>query len=48
MELVVEGDEAEMTRFLAEIASAMADQIRDRQLEKGASTGEFVGFEIRR
>ena len=45
--LVVEGREAELRPFLAEIAKTFAREVTDTQVEEGVSTGEFTGFEIR-
>jgi len=46
--LVVEGDSAEIARFVTEIEEQMAGNIRsaDKSI-KTAATGEFLSFEIR-
>lgn len=45
---VIEGDPAELDRFLAALQEAMSGYIRDVRVTRGAVTGEFAGFEIRR
>ena len=47
VELVAEGDEAEINRFLAAVDDAMTGYIARRQSEKMPSQG-FTNFEIRR
>ena len=47
VELVVEGGDVEIRRFLAEIAAAFAGEISNTQLDDRVSTGEFSRFEIR-
>lgn len=46
VQLVAEGEEAELDRFLAKIADSMEGNIADRDLKRLAATGEFSGFEI--
>lgn len=45
--LVVEGRQAEVSRFLQEIATTFDRKVTDTHAENGVSTGEFSGFEIR-
>lgn len=45
--LVVEGDEAEVASFLAELAHLMSGYIRQAAVETVPATGEFSGFTIR-
>jgi len=47
VQVIVEGDPAELQRFVDEIQTAMGGYIRRTEIEKGAATGEFSGFEIR-
>ena len=47
VELVAEGSASELDELLAAIAEAMSGYIRDVQVEPGAATSEFTGFEIR-
>jgi acylphosphatase len=47
VQLVVEGDQAEIDAFLAEIALRMERNIRHVDAKREAATGEFAGFEIR-
>ena len=46
VELVVEGTPVELDRFLAEIANAMADHIRDVATSSELATGEYGSFVI--
>jgi acylphosphatase len=48
VQLVAEGDEAEVDRFLAKIADSMAGNITQANVERQSATGEFSGFEITR
>jgi len=45
---VAEGTRKELERFLTALEDAMAGHIREKSLERTASTGEFEAFEIRR
>jgi acylphosphatase len=47
VELVVEGDAAELDRFLADIAQTMVDYIRDARMTSAVATGQFSTFEVR-
>jgi acylphosphatase len=46
VQLVVEGMPAELDRFLAAIADALADYIHDARASIEPATGEFASFEI--
>lgn len=46
--IVVEGDQASLDAFLAEIETAMSGNITDRLVDKQSAKGEFNCFEIRR
>jgi acylphosphatase len=46
VELVVEGADDEISRFLGEIADRMIDNIRDSQISQSAATGQFTSFDI--
>ena len=48
VELVAEGVEAEVDRFLAKITDSMAGNIDHAEENRSAATGEFAGFEIAR
>jgi acylphosphatase len=48
VQLVAEGEEAEVDRFLAKIADSMAGNISHADVQRHAATGEFSGFEIAR
>jgi acylphosphatase len=48
VELVAEGEEAEVDRFLAKIADSMTGNISRAVEKRGEATGEFAGFEITR
>ena len=45
--LVVEGEPAEMRRFLSEIDNRLGEYIRDGKVAELAASGEFAGFSIR-
>lgn len=45
--IVVEGEPKELDRFLAELQSEMAGNIRTIAVDPGQATGEFSGFEVR-
>ena len=45
--LVAEGTKAEVDRFLAALATEMADYIHGQDEETGPATGEFAGFEVK-
>jgi acylphosphatase len=47
VQLVVEGEPDELTRFVDGIAERMADFIRRAAVDVRPATGEFAGFEIR-
>ena len=47
VELIAEGQEPEVERFLAEVAEAMSGNIHEATADTGGATGEFEGFEIR-
>ena len=47
VELVAEGEPAEIDRFLAELRGAMRRYIDGEQPQTRAVTGEFEGFSIR-
>ena len=46
VQLVVEGQAAEIDCFLASIRERMADYIAQAQEAKSPATGQFAGFEI--
>jgi acylphosphatase len=46
VELLVEGDPAELTAFLARLAETMSGYIDSTQQIEEAATGEFASFEI--
>jgi acylphosphatase len=46
VQLVVEGETAEIERLLVAIGQRMADHIRDAAITKSPATGEFRTFEI--
>jgi acylphosphatase len=46
VELVAEGSSAELDQMLDQIAAAMADFIRDRQVHVGPATGGYRSFEV--
>jgi acylphosphatase len=45
--VLVEGDAAELDRFLGELRAQMAQYIREVQTDVGPATGEFDDFDIR-
>ena len=46
VELIAEGDRAEVARFLAELTERMAGNIKHVDQQEGAGRGEFVGFSV--
>jgi acylphosphatase len=46
VELVAEGEEAEVERFLAEVGEAMGGYISRADVRVEAATGEFSGFGV--
>lgn len=48
VQLVAEGEQKEVERFLQKIADAMARNITHAEVRRGPATGEFASFEIRR
>lgn len=47
VELVAEGDRAEVEQFLGAVEQTMAGYIRGRQRHEGPATGGYQGFSIR-
>jgi len=47
VQLVAEGEPAELDRLVADIEQAMGDFIRNKQETESPATGEFDGFEVR-
>jgi acylphosphatase len=47
VELVAEGQAAELDQFMADIADRMSGYIRDVTVDTRPAVGEFAGFEIR-
>lgn len=47
VQTVVEGEPAEIDRFLEAVAKAMAGYVRDTQTQAGDATGEFADFDVR-
>jgi acylphosphatase len=47
VQLVVEGEPAELDRFMAAIAERMSGFIGDTTVDVRAATGEFRAFEVR-
>lgn len=45
---VIEGEQAELDRFIAAIQEAMRGCIRDTSIQSGPATGEFRDFSIAR
>lgn len=45
---VVEGEAAELDRFVAAIERAKRGNIDETRIDRDEATGEFTGFEIRR
>lgn len=48
VELIAEGEAAEVDRFLAKVADSMAGNISHADVQRQQATGEFAGFEITR
>ena len=48
VELVAEGEEAELDRFIAAVERAMADRIASQEMTESSPTGAFRAFEIGR
>ena len=48
VELVVEGEAAEVAALVAEIEERLREYFGRREAEESVATGEFSGFEIRR
>lgn len=46
VELVAEGDAAEVARFLDAVADRMAGYIRDTRVDAGEASGQYRGFSI--
>ena len=46
VELLVEGQEADVNAFLAKLAQRMAGYVTDVQIAADAATGEWSGFDI--
>ncbi len=46
VELLVEGAEAEVQRFLQEVRQWMHGYIEDEQIEERPATGKFTSFEV--
>ena len=47
VEVVLEGSEADIKKFLQKIESVFSLYIRDVDAEWGEATGEFSGFDVR-
>lgn len=47
VEAIVEGETAEVERFLTALRQDMADHIRDVQQHDGAAAGKFDRFDVR-
>ena len=47
VQLIAEGEAAQLDRFLESIQAEMADYIRDKQLDRQEPTGEFSDFGLR-
>lgn len=47
VQAVVEGEPAEIDRFLDAVAKAMSGYVRDARTEAGDATGEFADFDVR-
>lgn len=47
VELVVEGSEADVGRFLAAVAARMDEYVTGTEVIEATPTGEFSGFDIR-
>lgn len=48
VELVAEGSDAQVGRFLEAVRGRMAPNIDGEELARPAATGEFAGFSVRR
>jgi acylphosphatase len=48
VQLVAEGEEGELDRFLTKVAESMARNIEQADVKRQPATGEFSGFEISR
>jgi acylphosphatase len=46
VELVVEGERAELDAYLAEVRDYFFNHIRDERCDTQSATGQFSGFEI--
>jgi acylphosphatase len=44
---MVEGEQAELDRFVAAVKEAKGESIADVAITSGAATGEFVGFSVK-
>jgi acylphosphatase len=47
VELVVEGSEAEIERFLDMLRNRMSEHIDREEVRESSATGEFSGFDVR-
>ncbi|HUN81673.1 MAG TPA: acylphosphatase [Phycisphaerae bacterium] len=47
VQMVVEAEGPDVERFLAALNTEMSGNIRDRQEQQSAATGEFRGFDVR-
>lgn len=47
VELLVEGEKAELKRFLSELRRRLGQHIRDENMETQEASGQFQSFEIR-
>jgi len=47
VEVVVEGQSRDVERFLAAVDSEMSTNIRGRDEQDGAATGDFLRFDVR-
>jgi acylphosphatase len=47
VQLMVEGQRAEVERYLAALAEQLSGYIRDAAADVRPATGEFAGFEVR-
>lgn len=48
VELVAEGAPEDVERFVRAVEDEMGGYVHGRQVDTGAATGEFAGFEVRR
>jgi acylphosphatase len=46
VELVAEGNEEDLNKFISEVNAVMASFIRDKKISWEPGTGEFVNFQI--